>query len=395
MKILQGLPYLENAGTERHALTLSQALLARGCTIKLLAPDGPLASGFAQLGIEHIPFPRFRINPFPSLRAIRAGIERALDWGADIIHIHAGVELLYAVHMASKGIRHHRWGGRLLPPATVFTVHSYFGRCPRIDYFLAARLSKHRAEQVIAVSQADARTLERYGLVRGYQLTAIHNGVPDPGIATTRQRRQLRCTLAKKCGFAPHRALCVLAGRLAKQKGIDVLLKALAVYRGTPVTVLIAGDGDLRRSLETQARCLGLLLNAESQVETAERAQVVFLGTRDDIPELLAAADLFILPSRMEGLSLALVEAHASGLPCLATDVGGNGEIIEEGITGRLVPAEDPSALAMTLDSMLEDKQRLKVWGRAARRRYECCFTVEKMAGKTWETYRDAIGKVR
>lgn len=118
---------------------------------------------------------------------------------------------------------------------------------------------------------------------------------------------------------------------------------------------------------------------------------MVFLGERKDVPDLLNAADLFILPSRMEGLSLALIEAHAAGMPSLVTDVGGNAEIVVDGETGLVVPSQNPPALAGGLAGLLADPRRLRRMGEAARRRYESRFTVSHMAEATLAVYRRAL----
>lgn len=143
-------------------------------------------------------------------------------------------------------------------------------------------------------------------------------------------------TLRASLGF-PDRFVFLVAARLEPAKGIDVLLQALTLMRAheDDVAVLIAGDGSQRVKLEAQASSLGL--DAES---------VRFLGLRDDVPDLMEAADALVLPSRWEGLGVVLLEAALSLIPVIATNVGGIPEIVRDGVTGFLVPPEDPEALA-------------------------------------------------
>lgn len=389
MNVLQVLPYLQAAGTERHALALSEGLLARGIGVRLLAPDGPLREEFIAAGIDHRAFPAFGARFGPSLRGIEAGVKWALERGANLVHVHAGVEALYAVRRAlgrpGRGEAPPTSGGRV---AVVFTVHSYFGRAPGVDYALAAWLGGRWADRVIAVSQADAARLRRFGLQRPGKLAVVHNGMPDPGPIPPEEVAALRRSFAQEFQIDPAAILCLVVGRLARQKGIDVLIEALAQYQGRPVFVLIAGDGELRAALEEQARRLQVHAGASPP---GKAARVAFLGARADVPRLLQAADLFLLPSRMEGLSLALVEAHAAGKAALVTDVGGNGEIVVDGQTGRIVPSENPRALREALAAMAADSEQLAAWGQAARARYEAHFTLERMVVDTLRVYQQAL----
>lgn len=159
---------------------------------------------------------------------------------------------------------------------------------------------------------------------------------------------------------SPLNACCV--ARLEHYKGIDVLLHALALVRarGLAVTMRILGDGSQRAALEAQARSLDL-------------SDVHFAGAV--APELVGAtlqeSELVILPSRGEGLPLAIVEAMAHGRPVLATRVGGNAEVVDEGVTGVLVAPEQPDALANAIVRLASDRAALRRMGAAARRAWE------------------------
>lgn len=386
VKILQVLPYLQSAGTERHVLALTQALLARGHSVRLLAPDGPLRSEFDKLDVIHTVFPPFQGGLAAALRGIAAGVEEAIGWDVDLIHVHAGVELLVGVKRALRRTSSRMRGA--VP--TVFTVHSYFGKRPSVDYFLAGRLGGRLADQVIAVSGQDADLLRRYAPNVAGKLTVVHNGMPDVSQADG-DGAALKRSLLEEHGMRLDAPLCLVVGRLTAQKGIDLLLDALAIYRGNPPLLLVVGEGELRSALEAQARRLG---NHAAEAGR-DRHKVAFLGMRSDVPRLLAAVDLMILPSRMEGLSLALVEAHAAGVPCLVTDVGGNAEIVLDGRTGLIVKPEAPSALAEGLSRLLARPDLLRTMGAAARERYQAHFTVDHMTEKTCSIYQKALDQKR
>lgn len=154
----------------------------------------------------------------------------------------------------------------------------------------------------------------------------------------------------------PLRGICV--ARLEHYKGIDVLLRALALLQaeGIHLTMRIAGDGAERGALESLARTLGL-------------RDVQFAGAvaPDRVGDELRTADLMILPSRGEGLPLAIIEAMAYGLPVVATRVGGNEEVVEDGVTGLLVPPEQPEALATAIVRLVRDHEARHRMADAAR----------------------------
>lgn len=171
---------------------------------------------------------------------------------------------------------------------------------------------------------------------------------------------------------APVTALFV--GRLVEQKNVPVLLRAMRRLQdaGTPLRLRLAGDGPLRGECVAQAAALGIT------------GRVEFLGERADARELMAAADVVVLPSRREGLSNVILEAMAAGRPVVASDVGGSAELVEHGRTGLLFPSDDDAALAAALSALAADAARREVLGTEGRRRAEERFSVEAM-GRSME----------
>jgi glycosyltransferase involved in cell wall biosynthesis len=172
-------------------------------------------------------------------------------------------------------------------------------------------------------------------------------------------------------------------GRLHAQKGVDVLLSALrrASDRRPELKwrLHLAGDGPARPALEQQAEALGL------------GSQVRFLGQVDDVSEHLARAHVFALPSRTEGISNALLEAMAHGLPCVATAIGGNTDVIHHGRDGWLVPADDPDALAESLLSLSRDESLRRALGAGARQTAEAEFGLDRVAQRYLDLYRSLL----
>lgn len=171
-------------------------------------------------------------------------------------------------------------------------------------------------------------------------------------------------------------------GRMQAVKDPATLLDAFErLCASSPERVLrlvFAGDGPLRAPLEAEVKRRGL----------AER--VTFAGATDDVPGLLQGLDIFALPSLNEGISNTVLEAMASGLPVVATDVGGNGELVEPGVTGILVPPSDPDALADALRHYLRRPRLMKQHGAAGRERVEREFALDGMVGRYLDVY-DAL----
>ncbi|MBK5930558.1 TIGR03088 family PEP-CTERM/XrtA system glycosyltransferase [Halochromatium salexigens] len=146
--------------------------------------------------------------------------------------------------------------------------------------------------------------------------------------------------------------------------------------------LLLVGDGPLRPAV------------AELLAEAGVAEQVWLPGARDDVPELMRAMDLFVVPSLAEGICNTILEAMATGLPVIATQVGGNPDLVQAGVTGSLVPAADPKALAAALAGYLSDPERRQREGQAARARAERDFSLAAMVQGYLRVYDKALGRV-
>jgi glycosyltransferase involved in cell wall biosynthesis len=283
---------------------------------------------------------------------------------------------------------HHVWpaSDRYLPsladaagvPHLVLTEH-IVGQPHSAGQKLLKRRELARADVVTAVCGAVADSLVHdYGVPRG-RVRVVSNGADLPDeVAEQPAARRMRVTL----GASAMKPLWVCAARLEEQKGHVVLLEALAELRrrGLDFVVALAGEGSLRESLERRVAGLGLT------------DCVRFLGMVEEIGPLLAAADGIVMPSRWEGLPLTLLEALARARPVVASAVGGIPEVIEDRISGRLVPPGDIAALAEALEWLHRRADLAAALGREGAARVRERYTWDRVVESFEEVYDEVMG---
>jgi L-malate glycosyltransferase len=204
----------------------------------------------------------------------------------------------------------------------------------------------------------------------------IHNGVD---VAKFKSARNDRIRLFPDAGDGK---LVVLVGNMHTDvKGHPwVIASAATVREQFPDTrYVLVGDGEQRSSFERQARDLGVMHN------------FLFLGRRSDIPEILASCDIAVLPSRAEGLPNAVLEYMAAGLPVIASRVGGNAELVQDGVTGILVPAEDSAALSAALLRLLSEPSLARRLGQAGREFTAQNFSFERLVRDVDALYTELL----
>lgn len=248
-------------------------------------------------------------------------------------------------------------------------------------YILQRRLIRPFVHQYIALSFELERYLREKIGVPSEKVTRIINGVDIERF----HRREGPCREGLPAGFARGSDFVVgTVGRLAPIKDQSTLLQAfLELVRRFPahaanLRLVIVGDGLNRKMLEAKAS------------ESGIGEQIWFSGSREDVPHLLAAMDVFVLPSLAEGISNTIMEAMASGLPVIATDVGGNAELVAEGQTGYLVPRSDPFAMATAMSNYLNHSKRMEKHGAASRARAEQDFSLAVMVDNYSRVYQKA-----
>jgi glycosyltransferase involved in cell wall biosynthesis len=261
-----------------------------------------------------------------------------------------------------------RAGGRA-PRVATLHLHTRTSLALRL-HALADRGLTRGFDRLIAVTG-------RHGLAvrdrRGRAPVAIDNGL---------DRRWIEAEAVAPGAAEPAASGALLvAARLSVQKGIDVLLAALpAILAEQPgARLYLAGDGPERQRLEARALSLGVA------------GAVTFAGDRRDLPRLLAAARALVLPSRSEGAPYAALEAMALGVPVVAAAVGGLPEILEGGAAGRLVPPEDPAALARAVIETLFGGEATAALSTRARELVDTRFSARRMAASTADLYRELV----
>lgn len=348
-------------GAETVLLQLAEELRRRGHDVM---PVGP-ASGCGWLGGE------FAARGFAPRTYV---LRRPLDWGCvtsltalmhshrtQVVHSHEFTMAVYGAVAARRvGARH------------VITMHGgrYYAEAWRRR--AALRWAMAHSAATTAVSGATAADLRRTLGVSDEAVRVVPNGIE--------MRRGRREALRLELGLRGDELLIVAIGNLYPVKGHAILLRALAELEeqgGAPAWRLaIAGRGEEEPRLRDMAADAGIA------------SRVHLLGFRGDAPDILAAGDLFVMPSLSEGLPLALVEAMATGLPIIASDVGGIPEVVARDTEAVLVPAASPPALAAAMRVLLGDADRRAVLGAAAQRRAYRDFSVATMATAYEALYR-------
>jgi L-malate glycosyltransferase len=354
------LPYLEQGGTERQALSLIEEFHQR-YQISLLAPSGKALPLFLERQLNYCEFTAWERNFFRGLRELIVGIKAAQKrQPIDLIHIHGAHELMIPM--------------RLLFPhlPIVFTVHGYHGASAEVSYRLACLFANLWATRVICVCQTEYDLLVKFGM-NPAKLEMIYNGVPTPTLD-----RSKVAALAHQFNLDPTTQTIIgTAARLSEAKGLTYLLQAFArVAQGTPnLRLVIAGVGELEQQLKQQAQDLGI----------AERT--IFAGYVNNLPELMSLFNFFVLPSLQEACSLACAEAMSQQKAVIGTTIGGIVEQVADGETGFLIPPQDVDNLAEKMQYLLDRPELVDELARNGRTRYEEYFALDRMLIQTENLY--------
>ena len=342
MEIVHFVENLDRGGLERTVVDLiaSQREAGHQCRVICLFKLGLLAKELLASGVRVDACGKRPGLDLRALRRARALIRQSPD---AVLHTHNAMAHYYAV-IASLG----------LPlKSRINTRHGMGGRARSGRQEWLYRQSMRFTDYTVAVCEAARGRFAAEGVAPRRGLLSVPNGIRlerfKPADAAGRQ------ALAAELGWPAGSRIIGTVGRLQPVKDHAILLRAFAKVRmQVPEAVLaIVGDGPLRGALETQA----------GQAELSDAVR--FLGDRHDVPRLLTGMDVFALSSVSEGYSIALLEACAAGLPIVATDVGGNREIVHDGVNGRLVPAADEAALATALIALLRGGDQAARMGRA------------------------------
>ena len=364
MRILRVITRLNIGGPSIQALALTTRLAARGATTTLL--HGRLGEGEGDMrylaapdaNLQFVPTLQRAIAPLDDLRTLRALYAAMREFKPTLVH----------THMAKAGLL-----GRLAAFAynltrgdapRTFVVHTYHGHVLE-GYFSRVitgvfigleRLMARFSDAIIAISPAirtDLLNTYRIGRPEQYHVVPLGFDLAAFAAVDTAARTRARAELQ----ISSDAPVLATVGRLTAIKNYALLLDAAQlVASGRPnLVVLLAGDGELRSELEAQAARLGITAN------------VRFLGWRRDLPAIYAATDVFALTSKNEGTPVALIEAMATGVPGVSTEVGGVGDVIADTSMGLKVPLDDPRALATAVERLFADSEQRRRMGEVAR----------------------------
>jgi glycosyltransferase involved in cell wall biosynthesis len=329
--------------------------------------EGPFLRAVAEQGRRAVPLHcRGRFD----LRAVRALRELALSRRIDVFHGHDYKANCYG-YLAL----------RRLPVALVATNHLWDRR--GIKLALYQRLDAHvmrRFNRIIAVASPVSESMVRRRIPAS-RITVIPNGLNTAVARSTSGS----ASLLQSLGVPKGRRVLGTVGRLEPQKGYDLLLKAMARLLTTRdrLHLVIIGEGTQRPVLAQLAERLDIA------------SSVTFAGLRSDVSELLGLFTAFVSSSLSEGMPIAVLEAAAAQLPIVATNVGDVPRLVEDDVTGKLVPPNDVAALAAAIAHVLDDAELARRLGAAARSRLEERFSAREAARRTVEVYHQALSDVR
>ncbi len=361
LKVLQLIPTLDRSGAEKQMVLLAKGLPRDRFEVEVAALTrlGPLEADLRTSGIPlTLIGKRHKIDPLAYrrlVRILRAGrfdvlqtwIFAANAYGR-LAARQARVPVLVTAEMAAD-----LWKGRL-------------------ELAIDRKLSGW-TDRVVGNSRAVVDFYRKAGIPND-RLSMIYSGIENaepPQVDPAEMRREL--------GLKPDAPLALFAGRLYPQKGVEDLLYSLDLLQHIRpnLRTLILGDGPLRGRLEATAKAFQLLNDRRVQ----------FLGHREDVPRLLAASDLLVLPSRFEGLPNVVLEAMQASKPVVATAAPGTTELVVDRQTGLLVPIGDRKALASAIRDIIDAPDLARSYGEAGRARVLNDFQADQMIQKFADLY--------
>lgn len=290
--------------------------------------------------------------------------------GFQIVHVHLFPGLYWGA-ILSVFFPNCRW---------IFTEHSIWNKRRKLVWARGVeRWAYRQYDRIIAISRSAGDSLVDWQPWLKSKLDIIPNCI-DPSMFDISEENIRKKRLDLIGG--EQKKLILFAGRLVKEKGVDILLRAVSLLEKSAEIsnwhLIIAGDGVERARLTSL--CSELNINEK----------VSFLGDRDDIPELMAASNLVVLPSRWEGLPLVLLEALAAGVPVVANNLGGVPEVMKNGVEGYLTPLENPQAMKEAITRILSDDDLARSMGKAGKIR-AADYSVSSVSNQLFSLYRQFV----
>jgi glycosyltransferase involved in cell wall biosynthesis len=367
IKLLKMLTNFRIGGTERQVANLALGIDSAQFDLHLacLCHTGEL---LADLEALHVPRPEFRIGSLYSPRTLWQGIRLAHYLRTNliqIVHSYGFYPNVFTVPVA-------RLAGASIVVASIRDTGDLLTPMQTRLQKLVCRF----ADCVLVNAEAIRESLIEQGY-DPHKIVVIRNGIALSNFA----RKERSAVLRRELGIPPSARLVAVFSRLNPMKGVEYFLDAAIVLAGRfpDVSFLVAGDGESKKELQERASSLGL------------GQRIVFTGFRCDVRDLLSEAAISVLPSLSEGTSNTLLESMAAGIPVVATNVGGNPEVIEDGVSGLLVPPRDSTALAAAIVRLLEDEDLASRLGQAGMRRVSELFSLSGSVQQTEHLYERLV----
>jgi glycosyltransferase involved in cell wall biosynthesis len=348
MRIIHVLHSHGYGGAENHVIIMMQGQIARGHQVMFV---GPLDSWLGQTCLEQgIPATHLRMSGLFDIQSHWQLHTLVQQWRPDIVHGHLIRGSFYA------GWAGKRQGG----PVAISSAHTtnalkHMGRC----------------QHIIADSQAIAHNLLAHGYAAN-NISVIYTGVPDTP-------RQDKAAIRQALGIHDDTIAVVHAGRFIRDKGQDLLIKAMGHVSNSKIHLFLIGGDDTRYAQEVH-----------SIPQDAKR--ITYLGFRSDVQQLLQGFDIYVQPSRREGLPLAVSEAFVAHLPVIATKVGGMPEVVLHEQTGLQVPSDDHLALAAAISRLANTPELAQQLAQTGRAFYDQNLTEHIMVERTLALYEQRLG---
>ncbi len=359
LKVLQLIPTLDRSGAEKQMVMLAKGLPRDRFQVEAatLTRSGPLEAELAAAGVPVTSIgKRLKVDPF----ALRRLTRFLKDGRFDVVQTWIFAANAYG-RLAAR-----RAGVPVVVTAEM-AVDLWKGP---VERYVDRKLATY-SDRLVGNSNA---VVEYYGKlgVPADRLEMIYSGIvdePPPAVDPAAVRAEI--------GFPPDARLALFVGRLAPQKRVGDLLKTLDLLQHVQADLrtAIVGDGPLRKSLEKLAGQLDL------------KDKVRFLGHREDVPRLMAAADVVVLPSEYEGLPNVVLEAMIQAKPVVATAAPGTTEVVVDGVTGVLAPIGSIPLLARGLRDLIRDPRRAQALGAAGRERALAEFRADAMIARFADLY--------
>jgi glycosyltransferase involved in cell wall biosynthesis len=354
-----------------------RAFSGAGYEVIGMSSAGEHVADLEAMGIRHVDVPAFTRsnNPLHDLRAFGQLVRRLRSLRPDIVH----------THNPKPGILG-RIAARLTrTPMIVNTQHGLWAQPTdrwqrRLPVYAAERIAAAFGDIELVQNPEDVDTLVDTLHIPARKVRLLGNGVDlsrfDPDALDSATRSELRT----QWGVTDDELVCAVVGRLVREKGVVELLEAASRLRarGVPVRFVVIGPTDPDKSDAID----------DTVFTDAAADGVVFTGTRTDMPQCYAAADLFLTASWREGFPRSAMEAAAMGLATVGTDIRGNRQVIADGETGLLVPVRDADAIAAAVERLVTDTALRNGMGAAARRRAAAEFGQERVIERTLDAYR-------